>query len=418
MSVIVCGGNMKDSRSSLATTALAATLLAIFLAAAGLPANAADKVLYSFKGGDDGSNPEAALVADHSGNLYGTTSGGGGACGCGVVFMLSPPARQGGDWVETILYRFQGGEAATPEAGLIFDAAGNLYGTTSHGGASNDGTVFKLTPPSAPGGNWTETTLYEFQGGNDGEYPVASLAFDKSGNLYGTTLFGGGPPQVGIVFQVSPPTAPGGNWTETVLHRFGHGRDGADPQGALLIDNRGALYGTTMSGVVFKLTPPAPGHDQWTERGLYAFSGFEDGNEPSYIIARGGSIYGAATLGGNVNHGTVFQLTPQPGAWKETTLYSFQGGSDGGLPVGQLFADRSGNLYGTTYAGQQPDNGTVFRLSSKSGTWIKTTLHEFGGAGDGATPNGGLVKAKGGALYGTTYNGGAFGNGVVYAVAP
>jgi uncharacterized repeat protein (TIGR03803 family) len=255
---------MKHSRCSLAVTLLAASLLAIFLATASLAANASDKVLYSFEGGDDGANPEAALIADRLGNLYGTTTdGGGAACGCGVVFELSPPARQGGDWTEAVLYRFQGPEAATPAAGLIFDQDGNLYGTTVHGGTDNDGTVFKLTPPSAPGGSWTETTLYEFRGGNDGSYPVASLVFDKAGNLYGTTLFGGGRPQVGIVFQVSPPTVPGGSWTETVLHRFGHGRrDGADPQGALLVDNRGVLYGTTMTGVVFKLIPPAPGQGQ------------------------------------------------------------------------------------------------------------------------------------------------------------
>ena len=409
------------NRSSLATTIFAVTLLASFLATASLAANASDKVLYSFKGGDDGANPSAALIADRSGNLYGTTTdGGGGACDCGVVFELSPPARQGGDWTETILYRFQGPEAATPEAGLIFDEAGNLYGTTVHGGASNDGTVFKLAPPSAPGGSWTETTLYEFRGEDDGEYPLASLVFDNSGNLYGTTLFGGGRAQVGIVFQVSPPTVPGGSWTETVLHRFGHGNDGVDPEGALLIDQQGALYGTTRDGVVFKLSPPSPGHDQWTGRALYEFSGFADGNQPSYILAAQGAVYGGATLGGNANHGTIFQLIPQAGEWKENTLYNFQGGSDGGLPVGQLLRDRSGNLYGTTYAGQQPDNGTVFRLSppKSGGAWTKTTLHEFGGKGDGATPNGGLVKGKGGALYGTTYNGGAFGLGAVFAVMP
>lgn len=411
---------MTRSWSSLATTLLAVNLLAIFLATASLAANAADKVLYSFKGGDDGANPSAPLIADAFGNLYGTTDNGGGACDCGTVFMLSPPATQNGVWTETILYRFQGPEAASPEAGLIFDAAGNLYGATIHGGRFNDGTVFKLAPPSAPGGSWTETTLYEFKGGQDGEYPLASLVFDKSGNLYGTTLFGGGGPQVGIVFQISPPAVAGGIWTENVLHRFGHGRDGADPEGALLIDQRGALYGTTRDGLVFKLSPPSPGQDIWTERGLYKFSGFEDGNQPSYIIAVDGAVYGGATLGGNTNHGTIFQLIPHAGAWKENTLYNFQGGSDGGLPVGQLLSDGSRNLYGTTYAGQQPDNGTVFRLSPprSGGAWTKTTLHEFGGNGDGATPNGGLVKGKGGALYGTTSNGGSFGNGVVYAVAP
>ncbi|MGH9500406.1 MAG: choice-of-anchor tandem repeat GloVer-containing protein [Terriglobales bacterium] len=411
---------MKD-RFLLVTSPLKITLLAIFLAAASLAASASDKVLYSFKGGDDGANPSGGLVADRMGNLYGTTDGGGGACNCGTVFVLSPPGKPGGDWVESILYRFPGGnDGASPEAPMIFDMAGNLYGTTLHGGAANDGTVFKLAPPAAPGESWTETTLYQFKGGQDGDYPIASLVFDTAGNLYSTTLFGGGPPQAGIVFQISPPAVPGNSWTETVLHRFGHGRDGGDPEGALLIDKHGALYGTTMSGVVFKLSPPAPGQEQWTERGLYDFSGFADGSEPSYIMASGGAVYGAATLGGNVNHGTIFQLIPQAGTWKENTLYSFQGGSDGGLPIGQLLRDRAGTLYGTTYAGQQPDNGTVFRLSppAGAGTWTKTILHEFGGKGDGTTPTGGVIKGKAGALYGTTNNGGAFGLGVVYAVAP
>jgi uncharacterized repeat protein (TIGR03803 family) len=416
---------MKDYRSSLSMIALAIILLAIFLTTASLTANASDKVLYSFQGGDDGANPSAPLIADRLGNLYGTTESGGGACDCGTVFVLSPPAKQNGDWTETILYRFQGNEGASPEAGLIFDEAGNLYGTTATGGVSRDGSVFKLTAPSAPGENWTETTLYQFSGGNDGAYPLSSLVLDKSGNLYGTTLFGGGAPQAGIVFQVAPPIVPGGNWTETVLHRFGHGPDGANPEAGLLIDKQGSLYGATMgsyqsgAGVVFRLSPPAPRHETWTEHGLYKFEGFDDGSEPGYIMASRGAVYGAATLGGNANYGTIFQLVPQAGLWKEATLYNFQGGSDGGLPVGQLLGDPSGNLYGTTYAGQQPDNGTVFRLSpSKSGTWTKTTLHEFGGNGDGATPNGGLVKGKGGTLYGTTYDGGAFGVGAVYAVAP
>ncbi|HTA25799.1 MAG TPA: choice-of-anchor tandem repeat GloVer-containing protein [Terriglobales bacterium] len=416
---------MKTRKSSLTTTAPAFTLLAIFLATASLAANASDKVLYSFKGGDDGANPSAPLVADRFGNLYGTTDSGGGGCNCGTVFVLSPPAKQNDDWTETILYRFQGNEGASPEAGLIFDEAGNLYGTTATGGLSRDGSVFKLTPPSPPGESWTETTLYQFSGGNDGAYPLSSLVLDKTGNLYGTTLFGGGAPQAGVVFQVAPPIVPGGNWTETVLHRFGHGPDGANPEAGLLIDKQGALYGTTMgsyqsgAGVVFKLSPPPPQRDTWTEHGLYKFEGFADGSEPGYIVAGRAALYGAATLGGQANYGTIFQLIPQAGLWKETTLYNFQGGSDGGLPVGQLLGDRSGNLYGTTYAGQQPDNGTVFRLSpSKSGTWTKTTLHEFGGNGDGATPNGGLVKGKRGALYGTTYNGGAFSVGAVYAVAP
>jgi len=417
---------MKDCSSSLATRFVKFTGLTLLLLSVTLAANATDKVLYNFKGGDDGANPSSGLIADRLGNLYGTTEGGGGGdCDCGTVFMLSPPVRRGGSWTETVLYRFQGPDGAGPAAGLILDAAGNLYGTTAFGG-THDGTVFQLSPPSKPGGVWTETVLHEFDDEKgDGAYPLANLLMDKSGNLYGTTLFGGGPQQGGAVFEVSPPTAPGGSWTETVIHRFHTLNDGALPEAALLIDSRGALYGTTMDtpqsggGLVFKLRPPNPQHEDWTERGLYKFQGVDDGSEPTYIAASGGLLYGETSLGGSANWGTIYQLTPQFGAWKELLLHEFQGGSDGGIPVGPLFIDRSGDIYGTTYAGQQPDNGTVFRLSPKSdGTWTKTKLHEFGGQGDGATPNGGLVRGKGGALYGTTYAGGADGLGVVYAVAP
>jgi len=154
-----------------------------------------ERVLYSFRGGSDGSSPQGALVADKAGNLYGTTAEGGSSncvSGCGIVFQLSPPATSGGSWTETVLYRFLGGtDGAAPGSDLIFDAAGNLYGTTMGGGdASSDGTVFQLTPP-AQGGPWTETVLYRFAGGADGKAPLSGLVFDKVGNLYGTTLFGG-----------------------------------------------------------------------------------------------------------------------------------------------------------------------------------------------------------------------------------
>jgi uncharacterized repeat protein (TIGR03803 family) len=154
-----------------------------------------EKVLYSFSGGSDGANPVGALVADKAGNLYGTTSQGGSSnctAGCGIVFELTPPATRGGVWSETVLCRFTGGsDGAAPESNLTFDAAGNLYGTTaSGGGASHAGTVFELAPPSTQGGAWTETVLYSFAGGSDGKSPVAGLVFDAAGNLYGTTFFG------------------------------------------------------------------------------------------------------------------------------------------------------------------------------------------------------------------------------------
>jgi uncharacterized repeat protein (TIGR03803 family) len=170
-------------------------------------------------------------------------------------------------WSETVLCRFTGGsDGAAPESNLTFDAAGNLYGTTaSGGGASHAGTVFELAPPSTQGGAWTETVLYSFAGGSDGKSPVAGLVFDTAGNLYGTTFFGG-TTNAGTVFQLMPPATEGGAWTEKVLHTFGRGNDGLDPQAGLIVDNRGALYGSTITGTVFKLAPPA-----WSEKVLFNY---------------------------------------------------------------------------------------------------------------------------------------------------
>jgi uncharacterized repeat protein (TIGR03803 family) len=390
-----------------------------------------EKVLYSFQGGSDGAEPYGPLVADAAGNLYGTTGiGGSGSCaeGCGTVFQLSLPAQPGGAWTKTVLYSFQGSsDGAAPESDLIFDAVGNLYGTTvSGGGKSFHGTVFELSPPAQPGGAWTETVLYRFQGGDDGKYPGAGLIFDQAGNLYGTTIFGGGRQNAGIAFELSPPAQPGGAWTETVLHRFGHRNDGLDPWAGVILNQKGAVYGTTITGTVFKLKPPAPGQADWTEKTIHRFHGGGDvGSRPCDLIRGKGALYGVTTLGGSPsNAGTIFQLSP-PGArserWKQTKLYSFTGGNDGGLPCGVLTADRHGNLYGVALGNGADIPGTVFKLAPPAqpgGAWTLTTLHVFGGGNDGFGPNGGVIFGKGGALYGTTGGGGASGNGTVFKVVP
>ena len=219
-------------------------------------------MLYSFNfNGTDGADPAAGLIFDAAGNLYGTTYG-GGTYDWGTVFELTPAA--GGGWTEKVLYSFLGGaDGFFPAADLIFDAAGNLYGTTGYGGAYDNGTVFELTPTG--GGDWTEKLLHSFSynlNGMDGTYPQAGLIFDAAGNLYGTTV-GGGNYGGGTVFELTP-TA-GGNWTETVLHNFNrNGTDGADPYAGLIFDGAGNLYGTTSfgdvygDGTVFQLTPVSP----------------------------------------------------------------------------------------------------------------------------------------------------------------
>src|ERR1035441_332430 len=217
-------------------------------------ATAQEKVLHNFNNnGTDGTNPRAGLIFDAAGNLYGTTEN-GGTNGVGTVFELTPTA--GGGWTETVLYSFCSQANCTdgyqPWAGLIFDAAGNLYGTTVYGGTADTtcsycGTVFELTPNGS--GGWTETVLHSFGDGTDGFYPSAGLIFDAAGNLYGTTAMGGtyDYPWDGTVFELTP--AAGGGWTEKVLYSFGGGTDGYWPEAGLIFDAAGNLYGTTYSGV-------------------------------------------------------------------------------------------------------------------------------------------------------------------------
>jgi uncharacterized repeat protein (TIGR03803 family) len=403
-------------------------MLAVFaailmFAGSAIAAGPTETVLYRFKGGNDGVAPFAGLIADKAGNLYGTTAdGGAGACqgGCGSVFELSPAS--GGRWTETVLYRFtDGSDGAVPETGLIFDATGNLYGTTIHGGSSGDGTVFQLTAPTTHGSAWTLNVLHSFIGHTDGKYPLGSLIFDKAGNLYGPTLFGGrfgG----GTVFQLAAPAAPGGVWILNVLHSFKGGNDGIDPVGALMLDKQGALYGTTYSGQVFKEVPPAPGHTAWTLRVLYSFNSVFGLSGGALIAGTKGVLYGANAQGGSANRGIVFQLTPpvtRGGAWTETTLYEFAGGSDGEYPLNGLIADKAGSLYGGTENGGGSDLGTVFKLTpTQHGAWTKTTLHNFTGGHDGSGPGAGLIFGSHAALYGTTVHGGSSDNGTVFKVAP
>jgi hypothetical protein len=285
---------------------------------------------------NDLTSPEARLAIDKAGNLYGTTSSGGtGLCagGCGGVFKLTPPAQPGGAWTETVLFNFpgwfnsQGGQIGGTTGGLTLDANGALYGTAIPP-SKIFGTVFRLTPPKHKNGkNWAHTILYAFAGGADGT-AANELAFDKNGNLYGTTTYSGsGGPNCfgapcGTVFQLTP--TPSGPWTHTVLYSFNGGTDGGYPESALTLDAAGNLYGTTAlggdpsclggngggCGTVFQLAPPVVRGGTWTETVLYRFAGGSDGAGPGALtFGEGGLLYGAAGAGAT-GDGLVFSIAP------------------------------------------------------------------------------------------------------------
>lgn len=351
-----------------------------------------ETVLHSFGGGTDGTNPQAGLITDSAGNFYGTTSGGGAGSG-GTVFKITATG------TETVLYSFAGStDGREPQANLVMDSAGNLYGTTYYGGISDEGTVFKVTPAGA------ETVLHSFVGGTDGMYPMAGLVMDSAGNLYGTT-YEGGLQTAGTVFKISP----GG--TETILYSL---PNGADPEAGLVMDSAGNIYGTTKTGgtsgrgSVFEISPSG------TETLLYSFGGAADGAYPlaGLVMDSAGNLYGTTYEGGSNNQGTAFKISA---AGTETVLYSFAGGTtDGANPQASLIMDSSGNLYGTTYNGGVYSEGVVFKISP---TGTETVLYPFGFASpDGANPQAGLVMDSAGNLFGTTYSGGSYQFGTVFEI--
>jgi uncharacterized repeat protein (TIGR03803 family) len=335
-------------------------------------------VLYSFTGNADGGGPSGSLVLDSaSDKLYGTTTHGGG--GVGVIFELTP----GAPWTETVLHTFgYGKDGIYPDAGLISDGHGTMYGTTSSGGTDDNGTVFRLSPPKA-GSSWTETPIYSFQGGGtDGWSPEASLVMDANDALYGTTS-AGGENNVGAVFKVTPPDGGHGPWTESVIYSFTGGADGEEPEASLIFDSSGSLYGTTFGGgvtggqcgcgTVFELTPPSGGSGLWTENTLYTFTDGTDGAEPraNLISDSTGALYGTTTAGGTQTEcagelpgcGTVFELSApgEGGSRTFSVLHAFQNGSDGAYPIAPLLLV-GGNFYGTTYLGGEKGIGTVFEI--------------------------------------------------------
>ena len=284
--------------------------------------------LYSFSGGSDATRPQYGLIADASGTLYGATHGGGASTnctvgivvGCGAIFSLTPPAISGGPWTESVLYSFTGGtDGSGPSGPLVLGSDGTLYGETFFGGASGDGVVYAVTPPSIAGGAWTESVIHSFDG-LDGLEPAGGL-INVKGRLAGMT--GNDINGFGKVFVLNPPATAGGAWTDTTLWTFSSSIGDGMTGNPVLADN-GELFGTTFgtsfggstgdAGTVFQLTPPASSGGSWTQTILHSFTaGSTDGNSPNsgVIVGPGGAFYGTTFYGGGTDgQGTVYSVTP------------------------------------------------------------------------------------------------------------
>lgn len=434
------------------------TAMCVLLAGAGAAGAAhgavREKIVLSFDG-KDGNLPNAGLVADASGNLYGTTSYNGGANGYGNVFELSH-TKSG--WKETVLYDFTGGaDGAWPLDSLILDKAGNLYGTAESGGQGQCvksgtqwlgcGVVFELKHSRT---GWKEKVLFSFVPGQvEGVIPVGGLVFDGAGNLYGTTWAPGveGGPRFsrtspsrpgqptywgcsdpgcgGTVFELSP-TKEG--WQEQDIYGFTGGNDGGVSQANLIFDGTGNLYGTTVyggstgcyggygCGVVFELSP---GKGSWQESVLHAFSG-ADGEYPqgSLTFDGNGNLYSTTSGGGGSGYGTVFRLRPEMAGWKENVLHSF-GGTDGANPFAGVIIDSQGDLFGTTNQGGsgQYATGVAYMLAHSGHAWNETVLYTFAYPGAQA-PAAPLLAMPNGRLFGTAQAGGDYNQGAVFEVVP
>lgn len=375
-----------------------------------------ESIIHSFTNGTDGGYPDGALVSDGKGNWYGTASG-GGTYFSGLVFELSP--NSSGGWTEQVIYNFTGNsnpsDGARPDGPLVFDAKGNLYGVTDGGGAGA-GTVFELSPNS--NGTWTEKVLYSFQQGTDPLPYGGGLAFDAAGNIYGTGGFGGVYGYGGMYELIA---GANGTWTEKVIYSFQGLNDGASPLGSTpLLDTAGNLYGVATGcgghdyGVVFELTSTSGG--AWTERVLYSFRGGSDGLQPNgnLLFDPSGNLFGTTIS-------TAYKLVPGAnGTWTEKTLHHFAGGTDGATALAGMVFDNAGNLYGTTQNGGA-HRGAVYKLSLNSkGTWTEKILHRFAANGiDGYYPQfTSLAVDASGNVFGVTPSGGSSNAGVVYEIKP
>ena len=395
-----------------------ATMILTILILAVCASAGTEKVLYSFSGGPDGFWPNGVRF-DSAHNLFGTTQQ-GGVGQAGTVFELSPSSS--GAWTLKVLHSFTGGaDGGRPYSGVTMDASGNLYGTTFFGGDFNQGTVYKLAPNAD--GTYTQTVLHSFSGGADGAGPYDTPIFDAAGNLYGTTYNGGATYNTGTVFKLTPNAD--GTWSESILYTF---TGEQNPMAGLVMDPAGNLYGTTVyggssfRGNVYQLSQSS---GVWTQNIIHTFND-ADGSTPFAGLVRdaAGNLFGAAYGGGTSDWGTIYRLSQQPnGTWNFKLIYSFAGTADGGSPYSALTLDPRGNLYGTANHGGNTATctngcGAVFKFARSGSSFTESVLYTFTGAQDGANPYSNLIFDRAGNLYGTAYGGGASLLGVIYEVKP
>jgi uncharacterized repeat protein (TIGR03803 family) len=399
------------------------SVLAVLATLVGAAGAANTTQIYSFAGGSDGEYTDTELVMDIAGNLYGTSVQ-GGAFGGGTVFQLAP---SGSGWTHTVLYNFTGGaDGGEPYKGVTLDAHGNLYGTAVTGGGGSCeggcGVVYKLANSA---GVWTQSVIHAFSGGKDGSGPGSPVAFDKRGNLYGTTPTGGAK-GFGVVYEMKP--GANGTWNLMVIHTFTGGTDGLGGSASrLLLDAVGNIYGVnTVGGAngfgnVYELAPSGGG--KWQLTTLYSFQDQPDGASPygGVIFDKNGNLYGTTYYAGAKDVGTVYKLTHNNGSWTESVIYSFKGGSDGDSPISTLVTDAKGNLYGTTSDGgaAKCGCGTIFRVAPGSGgVWTESAVYRFPGTPKPGFAYNGMVSDGKGNFYGATVHGGTGNDGAIYQFTP
>lgn len=388
----------------------AAVTLALLLGAGGAHAgHRAEAPIHAFaQDGGDGLFPVGGVVADAKAHhLYGTTSS-GGAGDTGIVYQLADAGH--GAWTASVLYAFTpwdnagtNADGAAPEAGLLRDSTGHLFGTTSGGGLHAQGVVFELAPPSGGGTGWTQTVLWTFSGGHDGAGPQSALVMDAAGNLYGTTTQGGDH-ALGTVFELVRPSPGQQGWTETVLYSFAGMGDGELPRGRLLLGSDGTVYGTTPT-TVFRLAPTGTA---WGFSVLHTFAGGHDGATALGGLIQGadGTLYGTTAAGGGSDFGTVFSMRPDGSGY--AVLWEVDGGQGaaGNGPTQALAMDAGGALYGSTRADGASAFGEIFELlPPKPGrsAWKAKVLHAFALDAGGQYPQSDVLLAPDATLYGTTY---------------